>query len=93
MTKKYKRDPIPKHVSRRELAKFWDSHSIADYMDELKPVKVKFAKNLSEGLTIRLDPKTLKRVRNEAFEKGVGPTTLIRMWIREQLKNSHPKST
>jgi hypothetical protein len=49
-------------------------------------VDAKFAKNLSHGLTIRLDPETLAKVRALARKKGIGPTTLIRMWILEDLE-------
>lgn len=72
--------------SRAEEAKFWDTHSIADYWDEFKPVKVRFAKNLSEVLPVRLDAETLNKLRKEARKKGVGPTTLVRMWIIERLQ-------
>ena len=48
-----KREPIPEFASREEEARFWDTHDMADYWDEFKPVKVRFAKNLSEGLHIR----------------------------------------
>jgi predicted DNA binding CopG/RHH family protein len=84
---------IPKFKSRQEEAEFWDTHSIADYWDEMKPVKVRFAKNLSEGITIRLDPTTMKAVRSEARAKGLGPTTLIRMWVMERIKKEQAQST
>ena len=77
---------IPEFKSIEEEAEFWDTHDTADYEDEFKPVRVRFAKNLSEGITIRLDPETLAQVRAEAKEKGIGPTTLIRMWILERLR-------
>ena len=67
-------------------AKWFETHSIADYLDEFKPVNARFVKNLSEGLHIRLDPDTLSILRQEASQKGIGPTTLVRMWIMEQLK-------
>ena len=87
-TKKY-RDPQPgANATREELAKFWDTHSFADYWDEFKPVKVRFAKNLSEGATIRFDDKTLTKLRKVAAKKGMGPTTLARMWILERLQAS-----
>jgi hypothetical protein len=38
---------IPKFANREEEAAFWDTHDISDYWDELKPVKLKVAKNLS----------------------------------------------
>lgn len=85
MTKQPKKDPIPVQVSREALARFWDTHSVADYRDELKPVQVRFAKKYSESITIRFDQDALQIVRKEANKKGVGATTLIRMWVYEQL--------
>jgi hypothetical protein len=76
---------IPKFTSRAEEAEFWDTHSMADYWDDLKPVRVRFAKNLSQGITIRFDPPTLDKLRRHARQKGIGPTTLARMWILEHL--------
>ena len=84
--KKEGKKPVPEFASREEEAEFWDTHSLADHWDEFKPVKVRFAKNLSQGVTIRLDPDTLHDVRELAQEKGMGPTTLIRMWVMERLQ-------
>lgn len=77
---------IPEFKNREEEARWWETHSLADYQDEFKTVKARFAKNLSEGLHIRLDPETLTKLRVEAKEKGIGPTTLVRMWVKEQLR-------
>ena len=84
---------IPEFKSREEEAEWWDTHDITDYLDELKPVKVRFAKNLSEGINIRLDPETLAKLRQIAQEKGIGPTTLARMWILEHLREEQQAST
>jgi predicted DNA binding CopG/RHH family protein len=80
---------IPEFASIEEEAAFWDTHSTADYENEFKPVRVRFAKKLSEGLTIRLDPATLEKVRAEAHERGIGATTLIRMWVLEHVGKRH----
>ena len=77
--------PIPEFASREEEAEFWDTHDLADYWDDFKPVRVRFAKNLSQGITVRLDPETLEQLRFRAHQKGIGPTTLARMWILERL--------
>ena len=76
---------IPQFASREEEAQWWDTHDIADYQDELKLVRARFAKNLSQGITIRFDPATLEELRSQAHQKGVGPTTLARMWTLERL--------
>jgi argininosuccinate synthase len=80
---------IPDFKTVEEEAVWWDTHDPADYQDELKTVKVRFAKNLSVGLNIRLDPASLKQLRTVAHEKGIGPTTLVRMWVMEHLKAAH----
>ena len=80
-----KKSKIPQFKTREEEAKFWETHSIADFIDELKPVKAHFAKNLSQGITIRFDQSTLNKIRKIANGKGLGPTTLARMWILEHL--------
>ena len=86
------KEPIPEFASREEEAEFWDTHDLADYWDEFKPVKVRFARNLSEGITIRLDKETLKELRSRAKEKGIGPTTLALMWILERLQEKEDTS-
>jgi len=86
--RKEKRSRIPDFKNRQEMADWFDTHDIADYQDEFKTVKARFAKNLSEGLHIRLDSATLLQLREKAQEKGVGPTTLARMWLKEKLQAS-----
>jgi predicted DNA binding CopG/RHH family protein len=83
---KQRKSRIPEFSSLEEEATWWETHNLADYQDEFETVETKFAKNLSQGLTIRLDPATLAKVRSLAKKKGIGPTTLIRMWILEDLE-------
>lgn len=78
---------IPEFNNREQEAKWFDTHDMTNYQNEFKTVGVRFAKNLSEGITIRLDPKTLTKLRSKAHKKGVGPTTLARMWIMENLQS------
>jgi predicted DNA binding CopG/RHH family protein len=83
---------IPKFNNYAEEAEFWDTHDFTEFNDEFKPVKVRFAKNLSGSLNIRLDPESLEEIRKQAHEKGIGPTTLVRMWVLEHLKDNRPAS-
>ncbi len=69
---------------REKEAKYWEDH-FDEAWSAGKPVKVTFAKNLSETVNIRLDPATITTVRKEAKAKGLGPTQLIRMWIMEKV--------
>lgn len=79
---------VPNFKSRDEEAAWFEAH-MDDLWEEAKPVKVSFSKNLSAGLNIRLDPHSLEQLRTIAHEKGIGPTTLARMWIKEHLSTTH----
>ena len=39
MQKERKKSRIPEFKTIEEEAEFWDTHDLADYWDELKPVK------------------------------------------------------
>jgi hypothetical protein len=62
------RNTLPKFKSRKEEAAWIEAH-MADLWDEAKPVKVRFAKNLSAGLNIRLDPDSLETTRGGARKR------------------------
>lgn len=87
MNKKKIKDPIPGDVSREELARFWDTHSFADYWDELKPANVEFDKNLKHEVRITLDSKSIKKLDEKAQKKGIRFDTLAKNWILEHLQN------
>ena len=40
-------------------------------------------------ITLRLDDSTIKELQVEANKKGLGISTLVRMWVRERLENVH----
>ncbi len=90
---KTKKSNIPQFANREEEARFWESHRVSEFLDEFRPINARFAKNLSEGLHIRLNAETLDKLREKAKGKGVGPTTLVRMWILERLESPQRHAT
>ena len=76
---------IPSFQNIEEEAEFWDTHSFSDFGEELVSVKVKVSKNLSAPLSVRLDPRDRAEIERQAHEKGIGPSTLVRMWVKERL--------
>lgn len=78
---------IPDFQTVEEETEFWDTHDITDYLDELRPVHIRFSPNLSTGMTVRLDPADREALGRIAAEQGVGPSTLVRMWIKERLRD------
>ncbi len=83
---------IPAFNNIEEEAEFWDTHDTTEFENEFTPVKVRFARNLSEGFKVRFDPETADKIRTYAHEEGVGPTTFIRMLVIKALlqeRNPH----
>ena len=84
-----RRQRLPKTDSVEELARFWDTHDLTDFEEELEevaqPVFVR-AKGISLRLALQsAEAKHLKRI---AQSKGVKETTVLRQWIREKLHAS-----
>ncbi len=75
---------VPNFKSRDEEAAWFEAH-MAEHWNAAKPVDVHFTKNLSNGLNVRFDPDSLFKIRTIAKKKGIGPTTLVRIWVMEHL--------
>lgn len=83
--------PMPPFESVEEEAEFWDSHSVVDEVDKGTLVGFHHARK-SGSLTIRFQPEDIQRLREEANQQGIGPTTLVRMWVLEHLRARQSKS-
>ncbi len=82
--------PIPPFKTLEEEANFWDTHSALKDIDEGTLVGFHQA-NKTDTITIRFQPEHLQTLREEALQRGIGPTTLDRMWALEHLKNLRQK--
>jgi CopG antitoxin of type II toxin-antitoxin system len=72
----------PKFKNLKEERKFWDSHDSTDFLDDFTPVKdVVFVRPKREVISLRLEPKIVKKLRELADEAGLPPTTYARMLI------------
>ena len=84
-----KKSKLPdfKQMSDIEIAKFWEEHDSADFWPEMKAEKEAFVdKRPKKSISMRFDVETLEQLREIASAKGIGYQTLIRMWIKERLK-------
>ncbi len=83
-------EPIPPFETIDEEAEFWDSHSVVDEIDKGSLVGFHHARKTG-SLTIRFQPEDIQRIREEANQRGVGPTTLARMWILEHVREQRSR--
>ncbi len=81
---------IPRFSSIEEMAEFWDTHDSSEYEHEFEPVEFEIAKPLKSTwmLSIRLEKETFDALQAIAKPKGLGASTLARMWILEELERA-----
>ncbi len=77
---------LPDLKTRKELAEFWDTHDITDYLGEFKVVEMVYepGEDTTETLSLRV-PSTLKRrVQDLAKQAHISASDLIRIWMFEK---------
>jgi len=78
---------IPQIDSIEELAKFWDTHDITDFEDELEEVgEPVFDRDAQAVMRIRFPPEQAKALRRIARSKGIDEAELVKEWVNERLR-------
>jgi len=76
--------PMKPFKTLEEEANFWDTHDGVDVLG--KDAKVGFHRaSKTDTLTIRFEPDDIEKLRKKADNLGIGPTTLVRIWVKEKL--------
>ena len=80
---------MPHTDSIGELARFWDTHDLTDFEDELEEVQESvFERRVEDTVTIHLSTPEVEAVQRLAKAKGMDHTALIREWVLEKLHHS-----
>jgi len=81
-----KRVKIPHTDSIEELARFWDTHDLTEFEDQLEEVtELVFERTPEEVITLHLQPQEIAAVKRVAQARGIEEATLLREWVREKL--------
>ncbi len=75
---------LPQTDSIQELARFWDTHDLTDFEDQLEEVSQPVFERQTV-IPLNLEPKEAKAVRKIAKAKGIADAELIRGWVREKI--------
>ena len=79
---------IPSFATREEEAEFWDTHDIADYWDDLKPVTLEAADRIGMAFQVRLDADQFDQLLQLANERGIAFDALASEWVVERLRDA-----
>jgi hypothetical protein len=89
-TRKRTKSRIPRFTRIEEAAEFWDTHDSAEFENQFETVDdVRFVVLRGEpakSLTVRLPEDALAQLTAKANELGIDPSTLVRMWVLDQLR-------
>ena len=78
----------PKFKSLKEEREFWNSRDSVDYLDDFEEAgDVVFVRPKKEVISLRLEPKVTKKLRQFADEEGLPPTTYARMLIIKGIRD------
>lgn len=77
--------PIKPFKTLDEEAEFWDTHDISE-LGKVPLMKLPLLEpEKEEVLSVRVQRSVKERLTKMARRRGIGPTTLARMWILERL--------
>jgi predicted DNA binding CopG/RHH family protein len=80
---------IPQMDSIEELTRFWDTHDVTDFEEELEEVKEPvFERGAEAVMRIRLPAKQAEALKRLAQSRGMDEADLIEEWVNEKLRAS-----
>jgi len=80
---------LPAIDSIEELAKFWDTHDLTDFGEELEEVpEPVFERKPETVIPLHLHPQEFDALRRVAKAQGVEEAVLVREWVLEKLHDS-----
>jgi len=89
MERTMKTRKIPETDSIEELARFWDTHDLTDFEDQLENVPERvFERKPETVIPVRLRRQEIEAVKRVAKTRGVREAALLRQWVREKLREA-----
>ena len=80
---------IPKFKSIEEERKFWDTHSVTDFLDELEFVDIKFVrKKPMVTLSFRIEESKARELKELARRMNIPYTVFIREIVDKALEKA-----
>ena len=80
---------LPQIDSIEELARFWDTHDLTEFAEELEEVtEPVFERKPETMIPLHLHPQEVEAVKRAAQARGIAEETLLREWVLEKLYDS-----
>lgn len=76
---------ISKSKTLEEMAEFWDTHSVADYEDQMYAVDMTFEPS-ARRTWVGVEPELLDNLRQIARARHISTQTLINLWLSQRVE-------
>ena len=76
---------ISRSKTLEEMAEFWDTHSLADYADQIDEVDMTFEPS-ARRTSIGVDPDLLVELREIAKKRRISTQTLVNLWLSQRVE-------
>ena len=80
-------EKLPQTDSIRKLAKFWGTHDLTDFEEQLEEVQEPVFERAT-AVTVHLSSREARAVKRLAKTKGIKDADLIREWVLEKVNGS-----
>ncbi len=78
---------IPEFKTKEEERKFWETHSSADYWDDMQDADDEFQPPRLKSVSLKLDPEVMEKIRAVARKRGLSSSALIRFLLSKGIEN------
>ena len=82
---------ISKARSYEEIAEFWDTHSVADYEDQIEEVEMTFDPS-ARRTTVGVEPDLYRELCEIAKQRKISIQTLVNVWLSQRVENIKAKT-
>jgi predicted DNA binding CopG/RHH family protein len=79
-----KTSKLPRTDSIQALARFWETHDLTDFEDELEEVTEPVFSS-DDSIRLHLQSRDAKAVRQLAESKGISEAELVRRWVLQKI--------
>jgi hypothetical protein len=78
---------IPEFKTIEEMARFWDSHDVTDFENQLIEVEEPiFEKMKSRIISVKLDSEQYEKLKKIANQKKLNTISLVSQWVTKQIE-------
>lgn len=77
---------VPRFRDEREMAEFFDTHSLADYIEDTERCDDVFIRPKLTPVSLKMDPNLIKKLKMMAKRRGISYNAYIRYLLSKGLE-------